>query len=96
MIVRGIIPPVLSGSHQSTAPAGHSPFPSGGGIYSDDTADRHCPVAPEPGDELLNDLPDQPRAVIIGLKLAAHPGFGTIDIPMIFVPFHSDSEVARG
>lgn len=53
-----------------------------------DAAGRHRAIAPEAGDELLNDLTDQPRAVIIGLKLAAHPGFGTIEIPMIFIPVH--------
>ncbi|AJA07428.1 hypothetical protein SKP52_02465 [Sphingopyxis fribergensis] len=94
MIVRHHIPPALSGSHQSVTPAGHSPFPSGGGIYSDDGVGRHCPIASEPDDKFDHDLPDQPCAVIIGLQLAAHPGFGTIDIPMIFIPVIHDLEIA--
>lgn len=60
-----------------------------------DAAGRHCAIAPEPGDEFLNDLTDQPRAVIIGLKLAAHPGLGTIDIPMIFIPVIHAPEMHR-
>lgn len=61
----------------------------------DDGIGRHRPIASEARHEVLHDLAYQPRAVIIGLKLAAHPGFGTIDIPMIFFPVHSDCEVAR-
>lgn len=60
-----------------------------------DAAGRHRAIASEAGDELLNDLTDHPRAVIIGLKLAAHPGFGTIDIPMIFIPVIHAPEMHR-
>lgn len=88
MAPRAPIPPALSGSPRSAVPAGLFPPSSGGGIHPDDASDRHRPIAAEACNKFLNDLADQPRFVTVGLRLAAHPGFGTIDIPMIFFPVH--------
>lgn len=56
---------------------------------SHDPAPSERLIGRQPADDDLCAVADGARVVTVGLRLAALPGLGVIDVPMIFRPVHS-------